>query len=348
MKRILTIFALACLAALAGPAMAAIAVIPAGGTAFIGEQGLDITAGLGGNNAIAWFPSTATSTSATPEKIIDVTATKTDFYVNPTDFPARTGNWYSWAPGLTAGTATVAFRVESPYLSLKVIDMDAENIDVSDGWLYKGDEAGFQIDTNLYAMAERAGVAGAPVTIRFQTPEGGIMTAVTNRAGTANPLTDLPVGTSPYSTGRFWDSDNAQYSAGTYTLWAECTANSINNNYGQAGNAVSQKITVLVQERNPLITAGSGTTATTGTTAAATTTATVTKTATTAVTTTGPSTTGTAATTEGTVVSTTAVTDTAGTTAGQDATTPTYAGGFGPLIAVLGIAGCALYLNRRR
>jgi hypothetical protein len=251
MKRILLIIALVGFAVLASPGTAAIKDIGAGGTVFIGEQGLDITAGTVGNDQIAWFPSTATASSAIPERVIDVSTTKLNFYVSPIDFSSRTGNWYSWNSGLTAGTATVAFRVDEPYLTLKVDDLDV-NVDITNKWLYRGDEAGFRIETNLYPIGKRALVAGAgaPITIKFQTPEGAILSAVTNKAGTLNSLTDIPVGTSPYSTGRFWDSTK---SAGTYTIWAECNANSMKDNYPQEGKTITSKATVLVTEFNPML-----------------------------------------------------------------------------------------------
>ena len=173
MQRIKGIVALISFALLVFPVMAAINDIPAGGTVFIGEQGLDITAGLGANNQIAWFPPTATTTSTTPEKVIDVTATKTSFYASPTDFSSLTGNWYSWAPGLTAGTATLCFRVDEPYIALKVRDTTV-GVDVTPNkWIYRGDTAQFRIETNLYAMTGR-GLAGAPVTINVQSPDGAI------------------------------------------------------------------------------------------------------------------------------------------------------------------------------
>jgi len=139
-----------------------------------------------------------------------------------------------------------------------VEDVDAgPGVDVTNSWLYRGDEAEFRIETNLYTIGQRGGVpgAGVPITIKFQTPDGAIRTAVTNRAMASNNLVDIPVGTSPFATGRFWDSTNAQYSPGTYTIWAECDANNIKDNNPQEGKEVSSKVTVLVTDQNPLITA---------------------------------------------------------------------------------------------
>lgn len=255
MNRIGLIMILAGLVLLAGPGMAAITDVPAGGTVFIGEQGLDITAGLGANNQIAWFPATATSTSATPEKVIDVTSTKTNFIATSSEFSSCTGNWYSWAPGLTAGTAAVAFRIVDPYLAIKVEDSTV-GVDVTaNRWIYRGDEAKFRIETNLYSMAERPGVGGTapPITIKVQTPDGAVLTSLVNAAGTVNSLVEIPVGTSPYTTAAFWDTGNPRYSPGLYTVWAECNANSLKDNYNVEGKTVSSKIPLTVTEFNPLI-----------------------------------------------------------------------------------------------
>lgn len=252
MKRMFLMLMIIGLALFASPVYGAINTVAAGGTVFIGEQGLDITAGTGANDQIAWFPATAETTSATPEQVIDVTTIKTGFYVSPTYFSSRTGNWYSWNSGLTVGTAAVAFRVDDPRLTIKVDDMDA-GVDVTNKWLYRGDEAGFRIETNLYPVGQRAGMTGAPITIKFQTPDGAVLTALTNKAGTSNLLTDIPVATSPYTTGRFWDSSNSRYSTGTYTIWAESNPNGMMDNYPQEGKTTSSKVTVLVTDINPLI-----------------------------------------------------------------------------------------------
>ncbi|OPY36446.1 MAG: hypothetical protein A4E35_01985 [Methanoregula sp. PtaU1.Bin051] len=339
MKHIVLIIVLAGLLMLAGPATAAITDVPAGGNVFIGEQGLDITAGLGANNQIAWFPSTAATSSAVPEEVIDVTATKTAFSVDSGVFSSRTGNWYSWAPGLTAGTAAVAFRVSDPYLAIKVEDTDV-NVDVTNKWLYRGDEARFRIETNLYTIGQRAGVpgGGAPVTINFQTPTGAIMSSVTNKAGTSNQLTDIPVTTTPFYTGKFWDSGNSRYGPGTFTIWAECNANSMMDNYPAEGKTKSAKVTVLVQERNPLITVGTATTATTTAT-------TVTTAQTTAkVTTTVPVMTITTA-----EVTTAAPETSASATTAPARTSPTRTPGFGAFLSLTaGIAAAVMFSYHRR
>jgi hypothetical protein len=254
-KRIILIIAFVSFAASIFPVSGAINTIGAGGTVFIGEQGLDISAATGTSTQIAWFPSTASTSSAVPERIIDVTAIKTSFSVSPTDFSSRNGNWYCWSAGWTVGIAPIAFRVTDPYLSIKVDDLDT-GVDVTNNkWIYRGDMARFRIETNMYTMAERAGVGAtaAPVTIKVQTPTGSTLTSLVNGAGVSNSLVDIPVVTSPYNTTPFWDTGNSLYSPGTYMVWVECNANSMKDSYPQEGKTITSKATVLVTEFNPML-----------------------------------------------------------------------------------------------
>jgi hypothetical protein len=319
-------------------AMAAgLSSIPAGGTVYLGEEGLDIFVAAGGNQ-VAWFPSTAQSGSQNPEKVIDITSTKLSFYVNPSDFASRNGNWYRWpSTDGTIGTAVVAFRVVDPYLALKIEDTTV-SVDVTGKWAPRGDELRFRIESNLGGMTGR-GVPGAPVTIRVQPPGGGSYSALIDKTGTTNSLEDIQVPASPYTTAPFWYTGNSVYEPGTYTIWAECNANHMKDNYNQEGKTVSIKSNLLVQEQNPLISAivQATTTATQVTTRQTTkpTTAVTTELPTTVltVTTAIPSLTISQETPEQTVT---------------PPPTPTKAPLFGGCTILAGMISCALYALRRR
>jgi PGF-CTERM protein len=143
-----------------------------GATVFIGESGLNITGPIvgptgtiGGTPAyqIAWFPSTAQTTSVTPDIILDVTATRDNFYVDAGTFGARTGNWYCWTqpiPGAAAalnqsnalGNLSVAFRVADPRISLAIWDLD-QNKDISGKSVPAGERVTFKIDSNAHFIA---------------------------------------------------------------------------------------------------------------------------------------------------------------------------------------------------
>jgi hypothetical protein len=44
-----------------------------------------------------------------------------------------------------------------------------------------------------------------------------------------------------------------RYPPGTYTVWAECNVNKMNDNYGATGKTTSEKFSLLNQGPNPLI-----------------------------------------------------------------------------------------------
>lgn len=72
----------------------------------------------------------------------------------------------------------------------------------------------------------------------------------------------IPVTSTPYSTGPIWDTGRRDtYPSGTYAIWAECNVNSMNDNYGALGKTVSSNVGMLSQERNPLISVNTRTTA---------------------------------------------------------------------------------------
>ena len=227
--------------------------IPLGGTVYLGEEGLDITGAVGVRNQVAWFPSSAQSGSQNPEKVIDIGSAKLSFYINPVDFASRNGNWYQW-PSVdgTLATAVLAFRVADPYLALKIEDTTV-NVDVTGKWAPHGDELKFRIESNLGEMTGR-GVVGAPVTIKVQTPEGAVLSALADKTGTYKSL-DISVTKSPEFTPWNWDTGNSAYAQGTYTIWAESNANHMKDNYNQEGKTISVTSDLLVQEQNPLISA---------------------------------------------------------------------------------------------
>jgi len=248
--KICTVFVFALLLFPAG-AMAAINTIGPGNTVFLGEQGLDITAAMGGYDRIGWWASAADISNTAPSATISV-ASPSAFFISPSDFTGKLGPWYRLdASGKANGTA---FIVADPNLDIRIYDATV-NVDASsNGWITTGDSVEFHITTNLYQMGQRAGVAGAPITIKVQGPEGSIYSALINSAGTSTNIVDIPVGTSPYNTGPIWDTGRQDtYSYGTYAIWAEVDANSMKDNYGESGKTYTPSWGLLDQQSNPLI-----------------------------------------------------------------------------------------------
>jgi hypothetical protein len=201
------------------PAGASLYTIPKGGTAFIGEQGLDISqTGVIRYAKIGWFGAMSNGTAGDPIVTTSVDDTN-NFYIAPSIFEGRTGPWYSLPD------KTIAFYVEDPSIALKIFDETA-NYELTESSMYvpKGDHVGFGIETNLVAIAGRPGISSVPVTIHVQQPNGNELAEVSGYK-----LIDIGISNSPFSTGPVWDTTT--YPSGTYTVWAECNVNHMKDNY---------------------------------------------------------------------------------------------------------------------
>jgi hypothetical protein len=225
------------------PASGSISTVPQGGTAFIGEQGLDINqTGATSNTMIGWFGTGNNFITGAPAATTSVDNAK-NFYVAPSIFVGRTGPWY------TLPDKKLAFYVEDPSLTLRILDETSDfELTGTTTWVPKGDQVGFRVETNLVAIVNRPGVTMVPITIHVRTPNGNELAAVSNY-----PLTDIMISTSPFSTGPVWDTST--YSSGLYTVWAVCNVNSMKDNYPVDGKTMtSQEGNVMINTINPLIT----------------------------------------------------------------------------------------------
>ena len=222
----IAILLLSCLAAaslLGAPAAAAITDVPAGGTVFVGEQGLNITVtGIIPGGQIARFGAGGTIQTDAPSDVV-VVSDPASFYVVPGTFGTATGAWYTW-PG-----RELAFIVKDPSLQVRVINTRTGR-EPGSGFV-SGDPLGFRIETNLYSMAQRPGVTGAPVTVHVRDPTGAEFTSLMGPGGVMTSLVEIPVNSSVYETGPVWTTDTAHYRVGTYEVWADCNANRIRDNY---------------------------------------------------------------------------------------------------------------------
>jgi hypothetical protein len=259
--KVCTVLVLALLVLTAGVTAAApISTIAPGNTVFLGEEGLDIAAALGPDSRIGWWASAASVETSSPSYTISV-ADPSNFFISPTEFSGRLGPWYRIDESGKADG--VVFTVADPNLDLRVEDVTA-GYDATNGWIPMGDEVQFRITTNLYQITQRDGVSAVPMTIYVKSPDGATFSALINKAGTATPLIDMPVTTSPWSTGPIWDTSRRDtYTFGSYMIWAECNVNSMKDNYKVVGRTVSANAGMLYQEVNPLIYMNTRTTAAT-------------------------------------------------------------------------------------
>jgi len=235
----------------AGPVNAAINTIGQGNVVFVGEEGLDVSAALGPDTQIGWWASAADITTTSPTKTIDLKGRITSFMIGPSEFDGYFGNWYRLnSSGKSDG---IAFNVADPQLEIKAEDTTVA-VDPTITWIPSGDDIRFKIDTNLVQMASQR--ASPPlITIKVQGPDGGSYTSLYNAGGSPTSIVDIPVTTRPFYTASIWNMGNSdRYPPGTYTYWAECNVNRMNDNYDVTGKTVSRKITLLNQGVNPLIT----------------------------------------------------------------------------------------------
>jgi hypothetical protein len=236
----------------AGPATAAINRISQGNAVFIGEEGLDISAAMGPDTQIGWWASAADITTTSPTKTIDLKGRITSFMASPSEFDGYFGNWYRLnSSGKADG---IAFNVVDPQLDLKAEDTTVQ-VDVELlKWIPTGDDIQFRIDTNMVQMASQRS-APPLITVKVQSPDGGIYSSLLNAGGTRTSIVNIPVTAIPFYTGSIWNMGNpAIYSPGNYTIWAESNVNQMNDNYDVTGKTVSKKIRLLNQGVNPLIT----------------------------------------------------------------------------------------------
>lgn len=333
---LLGILLLLCVPAVAGD----LRTISQGNTVFLGESNLNIAPAMGSDTQIGWWASGAAIATSSPDVKIPV-SNPSNFYVLPSQFGAYTGSWYRLN---AAGSADgVAFLVADPSLAIRVEDTTV-NVDVTDRWVPRGDSVRFRIDSNLDVISIQRGVS-APVTLKVQSPNGGVFTALLNSAGTATPIDNILITSSSqyFQTSPIWDTGNALYPPGSYTIWAECNVNSMNDEYGATGKTKSQTTHLLNQDQNPLIAVN---VPTTSTTTQVTSVSTTKKPATTVPTATPtPKTTVTSAATTVPAITTTAPTvpPTTGVT-----TSPTFSPGFDVAVSLIAIVALLLFLVKRQ
>jgi PGF-CTERM protein len=234
----LVLIALVALAVLILPVSATLKTVPAGGDVFIGEQGLDISAGATAAT-LNWYASGTNPATDAPNAQITV-GDATNFYVAPATFVGRTGNWYN------AGSTNVAIVVNDPSMDIKVWDNNAGK-DVTGKSVVSGDFLNFRVETNTYSVAtQRFGVNETPVgfiTIKVKTADGATYTALWQSTTVSNSLVNRfvdsslwywvnpPTATTGWNTAVVDPSGAKVYKAGTYTVSAELNLNLIKDNY---------------------------------------------------------------------------------------------------------------------
>ncbi len=218
--------------------------IAQGGEVFIGEQGLDITACVGNVTNLAWFAGGSRPSTDVPSYVLTI-GNPANFYVSPSVFVERTGNWYQWTGSSPAGG--VAFNALDPSLEMAIISQLNMNT-VSYGSIPQGDFLNFWVSTNMWTIATRPGYNASvdgPFTFKVKSPDGTIFTALFQNATYTIPLTRVTIDSSyatwvplppPYNangwnTGVTDSSGTKIYKTGLYEATLECNINGMKDNY---------------------------------------------------------------------------------------------------------------------
>ncbi|PWR69762.1 hypothetical protein DLD82_17035 [Methanospirillum stamsii] len=233
--------ALLFLALISVPCIGELTSIRAGGTVFLGEEGLDITAsGVVDGDRIGWW---APGSSVTSEPTDVVTISSPDsFYVSPSTFSGKEGLWYTW-PGKIP-----VFQVKQPKISIRVYDETAD-FDGTGKWIPRGDAISFRISSNVFEANSRGGSSGQADVV-LMSPEGAKYSSVSGPSGSFS-LEGIPLTSSLTNTGPVWSTGGVD--TGTWTVRAELSMNRIKDNLPDIGEGVSETMEVLIQNVNPLI-----------------------------------------------------------------------------------------------
>lgn len=212
-----------------------------GGTVFLGEEGLDISAtGVMDGGQIGWW-APGSSRSSDPTELMTVSSPES-FYVSPSAFSGKEGLWYSWPEG------SPIFQVKRPQVSVRAYDETAD-FDATGKWVPRGDAVSFRISSNVDEANSRGGPDGQ-VDIVLTSPEGAKYSSVSGPSGSFS-LSGIPLTSSLTSTGPVWSTGGV--TVGTWKVQAELSMNRIKDNMPETGAGVSAPVDILIQNVNPLI-----------------------------------------------------------------------------------------------
>lgn len=236
--------------------------VPAGGTVFIGEEDLDVSACLGDATKVVFFSSGRDPTVDAPDYTHTV-ANPTSFYVSPGVFSGRTGNWYR--DGGSDPKGTVAFSVNTPRIAVLLRNYNGN--DITNSAVPRGEKVDFRIETNLYDIQKRnTGATTFDFKLKVVNPNGVTYTQLMSVGGSSRSLLDLLVDQDIWYWSTFsntqlesqcWNTNAVSggsklYVAGQYRITAECNENSMKDNNN---NAKSDEVTLSIAADELSITA---------------------------------------------------------------------------------------------
>ncbi len=214
--------------------------VPEGWTVFIGEEGLNVVSCVPSSGQIEYYASGRNPSTDAPDFTYFIPDRQT-FYVNPSVFSGRTGNWYRGS-----NTGVVAFNVQEP--SMRVLIRNDNDNDITGRGVKRGELVDFRIETNLYAIKNRNPDATSfDFKIKVVNPNGVVYDSLIINSDSTKKLTSLGVNSDVW----YWSGNGAQvasntwktaavsgsnkeYVAGKYTIRIECNENKMLDNYNKA------------------------------------------------------------------------------------------------------------------
>jgi len=222
-----------------------IRLIGPNGSVYIGETWLNITESMGANTTLAWFNPGDDESATVPVQTLDVSDMERAYTIEPLNFTAYPGAWYSWSGGSTKGGAPVAFQVIDPSINFTITDVTTgQNVN---GMVLVGDQLAFEINATI---APGTSAPGVPLRIVIHGPRGTTYTTLTDQSGTAHPL-NISVVESPFSTGTIWNTENSLYEKGVYNITAIYDFNEMTTTNPVAGKTFALYQTVNISNSAP-------------------------------------------------------------------------------------------------
>lgn len=229
------------------PVLGVINKIPAGGQIFVGESELDITSAVGDSTQIAWWSEHSNSDYDQPDAIHTI-SNPVSFFADPTVFEERTGNWYNWRENQKA---VIAFYTSKPEIDIEIWNVTSVK-EVTNDEIPIGNFLNFEIKTNMRSIVTRPKYQpnDAPFRIKILGGDGTrYYDYLIGKDGDEHKLTNLAVNQESW----FWVSPANEhdipafddgwntaasdtigdlfYKPDFYTVWVECNANNIKDNY---------------------------------------------------------------------------------------------------------------------
>ncbi|MBP2133671.1 PGF-CTERM protein [Methanomicrobium sp. W14] len=241
--------------------------ITPGDTVFIGEEGINIAAAVGGatSGTIYWRE----DSSATPQSIYASDTQK--FQVSEADFGSKIGTWYN-----DSACTQQAFVVSYPYLNnVQIFDADMEGgTDITGKTVVEGDNLQIAFQTNLNTLINQrlnasslAGAnfssTGSSFVLKVKTPDGATLNGLINATKGVTSLKNLMPSNSKYfvqntsvDNKTIWDTKNPAYNSGTYSIWVESNINKMKDNLGSvSGKTISPTVQVTIDKEDVTLTA---------------------------------------------------------------------------------------------